>query len=112
MRAYKMLYKGRQFGTCHAESEAGALSVCAVNAKCLFAPMTFLMFVAPDCAVVDILAEESVFLSQMAGPVKQQIVSAQAQAMEMRERYPLLRLSRITNQRYVHERLEVLKCKR
>lgn len=109
MRLYKMLYKGRQFGTCHAHSEIGALSVCAVNAKCMYAPLALLASVALDCAAVDVLAEESKFLSQMAGPVKQQIVAAQAKAMEMRQGYPLLRLTRIVNQRYVRERLEVLK---
>ena len=85
MRVYKMLYKGREFGTCHAGSEIGALSVCVLNAKHRWGLMLFGCLIARDCAVVDILAAESAFLSQMAGPVKQSIVKAQGEAMMRRE---------------------------
>ena len=111
MKPYKMFYRGRQFGTCVANTDDGALSLCAINAKCLYSPLKLTAFVALDCAVVDILLEESTFLAQMAGPVKQQIVKAQYEAMVARTHYPVLRLSRIVNQRYVRERLEYLKCK-
>lgn len=120
-RKYKMLYRGRPFGTCHADSPMGALSVCAINAKHRFGLSAFVAFVVVDCAVVDILAAESAFLAQMAGPVKRAAIKWQSRAMWWRA---LLAERNVTQQnqrnaRYDRKRfqanarakLELLKCK-
>lgn len=113
MRPYKTLYRGRQFGTCMASSAAGALSVCAVNAKFYHAPFILLTLVARDCEVVDILLEESTFLAQMAGPIKQAAIFEQSKGMEVRQIGcpDMLRLCRINIQRRARHHLEKLKCK-